>query len=222
MAPYTRSAWDSRGSSAGSSGWSRAPSTRPSAADSSPSRSVTGSTRVLDAGRTLGVSGRPVAPNNIGVYLSPADFERFESFAEALARELAEAARQHAREEGYQFVGPGHRHPGVRRHPEDGRLRRRGRDRRGRGRPGRARSCCPTAAGSASARTPPCIGRQLRLHRARSPTPAPRGSHAEIRATADGFLVVDLGSMNGTLVNGVAGAGARARTTATRSRSARP
>ena len=62
--------------------------------------------RVLDAGRTLGVSGRHVAPNNIGVYLSPADTERFQSFAEALARELAEAARQHARDEGYQFLGP--------------------------------------------------------------------------------------------------------------------
>ena len=63
-------------------------------------------TRVLDDGRTLGVNGRPVAPNTIGVYLSPTDFERFSSFAEALARELAEAARQHARDEGYQFVGP--------------------------------------------------------------------------------------------------------------------
>ena len=63
-------------------------------------------TRVLDDGRTLGVNGRPVAPNNIGVYLSPTDFERFSSFAEALARELAEAAREHARDEGYQFVGP--------------------------------------------------------------------------------------------------------------------
>ena len=40
-------------------------------------------TRVLDDGRTLGVNGRPVAPNNVGVYLSPEDFERFRSFAEA-------------------------------------------------------------------------------------------------------------------------------------------
>ena len=34
----------------------------------------------------------------------------------------------------------------------------------------------------------------------------PRASrrHAEIRPTGDGFLLVDLGSMNGTLVNGVA------------------
>src|SRR5437016_7623576 len=49
-------------------------------------------TRVMDNGRTLGVNGQPVVPNNFGVYLSPADFERFSSFAEALARELAEAA----------------------------------------------------------------------------------------------------------------------------------
>ncbi len=52
------------------------------------------------------MSGRPVVPNNVGVYLSPADFERFQTFAEALARELAEMAREHARDEGYQFVGP--------------------------------------------------------------------------------------------------------------------
>ena len=40
----------------------------------------------------------------------------------------------------------------------------------------------------------------------------PRASrrHAEIRATADGFVVVDLGSMNGTMVNGVPVQGARA------------
>jgi len=46
-------------------------------------------TRTIDLGRTLGVNGRPVAPNNVGVYLAPGDFERFQSFAEALARGLA-------------------------------------------------------------------------------------------------------------------------------------
>ena len=50
-------------------------------------------TRELDAERQMGVHGVPVAPNNIGVYLSPADFDRFESFADGLARELAELAR---------------------------------------------------------------------------------------------------------------------------------
>ena len=88
-------------------------------------------TRVLDAGRTLGVTGRPVAPNNIGVYLSPPDFERFQSFAEALARELAEMARQHARDEGYHFVGPVTVTLVRRRHPQGRRFRRGRRDRGG-------------------------------------------------------------------------------------------
>ena len=63
-------------------------------------------TRALDADRAIGVDGVPIAPNNIGVYLAHEDFERFSAFADALARELAETAREHARAEGYHFVGP--------------------------------------------------------------------------------------------------------------------
>ena len=37
-----------------------------------------------------------------------------------------------------------------------------------------------------------------------SPTRTRSRRHAEVRPTGDGFLLVDLGSMNGTLVNGVA------------------
>jgi len=59
----------------------------------------------LDAGRTVGVHG-VVAPNHFVVVLSPADAERFASFRDALARELADAAREHARSEQYGFVGP--------------------------------------------------------------------------------------------------------------------
>lgn len=158
-------------------------------------------TRVIDAGRTLGVSGRPVVPNNIGVYLSPADSERFRSFAEVLARELAEAARQHARDEGYQFLGPVTvtlvadeslkkgsfdvvaeiaEGPGGQVGSvvlPDGRRVRLGED--------------PTVLGRNSDCTVPLSD--------------PRASrrHAEIRATAEGFVVADLDSMNGTKVNGV-------------------
>ena len=53
-------------------------------------------TREVDAHRQTGVNGVPVAPNNIGVYLSPADFDRFASFAEPLVRELSELVREHA------------------------------------------------------------------------------------------------------------------------------
>src|SRR5262249_52024448 len=63
-------------------------------------------TRALDDERTVGVDGVPIAPNNIGIYLAHEDFDRFSAFADALARELAEVAREHARAEGYHFLGP--------------------------------------------------------------------------------------------------------------------
>ena len=157
--------------------------------------------RVLDDGRTLGVGGRPVAPNNIGVYLSPADFERFSSFADALARELAEAARQHARDEGYQFVGP----VTVTLVPDDtlksGDYDWWRRSPKGQGATS-GRWCCPTVAGwrwariTGLGRNPDCTVTLA----------DPRASrrHAEIRPTPTAIVIVDLGSMNGTPVNGTA------------------
>ena len=62
-------------------------------------------TREMDLQRRLGVHGL-IAPNAFTVYLSTNDFDRFESFLEALVRELEEAAREHARTEDYVFVGP--------------------------------------------------------------------------------------------------------------------
>ena len=62
-------------------------------------------TREMDAGRTVGVRGM-IAPNAFSFALSRADLERFQSFADALVRELGDAAREHARREGYSFLGP--------------------------------------------------------------------------------------------------------------------
>src|SRR5213078_2994520 len=62
-------------------------------------------TREMDANRTLGVRGT-IAPNHFVFELSQSDFQRFAAFEEALRRELAEAARQHARDENYEFLGP--------------------------------------------------------------------------------------------------------------------
>jgi catechol 2,3-dioxygenase-like lactoylglutathione lyase family enzyme len=59
----------------------------------------------MDLQRRLGVHGL-IAPNAFVVHLSPTDFDRFESFLDALIRELEEAARDHARTEEYVFVGP--------------------------------------------------------------------------------------------------------------------
>ena len=62
-------------------------------------------TREMDLKRQLGVHGL-IAPNYFEVCLSSVEFERFESFLDALVRELEEAAREHARTEDYVFVGP--------------------------------------------------------------------------------------------------------------------
>jgi hypothetical protein len=62
-------------------------------------------TREMDVKRTPDMRGM-LAPNAFTVALSNADRERFESFEAAFVRELGEAAREHARTEGYHFLGP--------------------------------------------------------------------------------------------------------------------
>src|SRR5919202_5171961 len=61
--------------------------------------------REMDLNRTVGVRGL-IAPNDFTIALSPSDHQRFESYADALVRELSDAVREHARDEGYAFVGP--------------------------------------------------------------------------------------------------------------------
>ena len=62
--------------------------------------------RAMDQGLNLGVRGESVAPNYFEVRLSVEDFDQLEHLAESLAHELAEAAEEHARDEGYQLKGP--------------------------------------------------------------------------------------------------------------------
>jgi nucleotide-binding universal stress UspA family protein len=155
-------------------------------------------TRELDAHRQMGVHGVPVIPNNIGVYLSPDDFDRFESFADALARELAELVREHARDEGYQFVGS----VTVHLVPDD-ELR-----------VGECDVVSEIAAGTRVGSVLLSDGRRVALGEAtltigRLPgndvlvaDPKASRKHAEIRPAGNGFMLVDLQSTNGTRVNG--------------------
>jgi len=62
-------------------------------------------TREMDLHRRVGVRGL-IAPNVFAVTLAPADVQRFSNFIDALSRELSDAAREHAKTEGYLFVGP--------------------------------------------------------------------------------------------------------------------
>ena len=155
-------------------------------------------TRELDGHRQMGVHGVPVVPNNIGVYLSHEDFDRFESFADALARELAELVREHARDEGYQFAGS----VTVHLVPDD-ELK-----------VGQCDVVTEIAAGVRVGSILLSDGRRLALGESvfsigRLPDndvvvadPKASRKHAEIRPAGNGFILVDLQSTNGTRVNG--------------------
>lgn len=62
--------------------------------------------REMDDERTVDVRGRAVVPNHFTIELSSADHDQFADVADTLSRELADAAREHARDEGYNFLGP--------------------------------------------------------------------------------------------------------------------
>ena len=158
--------------------------------------------RAVDAGRTLGVTGHEVAPNQIVVYLSPADLEQFESYADALSRDLAEATRAHAKEEGYRFIGPVTVALAADEASRAGDVDVVADIAEGEG--GRVGSLVlPDGSRIPLGDEPAVIGR---LPDCTVPLNDPRSSrhHAEVRPHGDGFVLVDLGSMNGTTLNGVA------------------
>jgi len=60
----------------------------------------------LDANRTLDVRGRSVAPNSFVIHLAPQDQERFENISDSLIAELRTIIRDHGTAEGFRFLGP--------------------------------------------------------------------------------------------------------------------
>ena len=157
-------------------------------------------TREMDARRAVGVRG-VMAPNVFNFNLAPADMERVSPFSEALVRELGDAAREHARSEGYRFVGPVE----VELH-EDPSLT-----------PGifLVSSELKEAAGGVTvgalvladgerasvADKPLSIGRLAECDVVLADDSVSR-RHAEVRRQGSEIVVVDLGSTNGTKVNG--------------------
>lgn len=157
--------------------------------------------RAVDAGRTLGVSGSAVVPNDIVVYLSPSDLDQFHSYVDALARELAEATRVHAREEGYTFLGPVAVALAADEALRPGDVDVVAEIAEGEG--GRVGSLTlPDGGRVALGDEPAVIGRLPDCAITLNDAKVSR-HHAEVRPYGDGFLVADLGSMNGTTVNGL-------------------
>jgi hypothetical protein len=157
-------------------------------------------TREMDLHRALGVNGT-MAPNHFQVAISPSDFHNFESYVQALTRELSEAVREHARDEGYGFVGPVH----VELNPDDEAL--------GAGEFLVASQMVEAPGGAAVGSLLLPDGKRVPLGEdpvtlGRLPDcdvvlsdPNVSRRHAEVRRRGNDFIVVDLGSTNGTRVN---------------------
>jgi hypothetical protein len=62
--------------------------------------------REMDDRAAIVAQGRTLVPNDFVVELADSDYERLEVYADSLGIELATLAREYAREQGYSFVGP--------------------------------------------------------------------------------------------------------------------
>ena len=158
-------------------------------------------TREMDLMRRVGVRGL-TAPNAFVVTLSAADTDRFGSFLDALARELGDAAREHARTEGYEFIGPVEVEIKSDSALKPGRYTIKAQMREGLlGLPA-ASLILPDGSRIALGEEPVVIGRMPECTVVVSDPNVSR-RHAEVRRQGSDVLVVDLQSTNGTKVNGL-------------------
>lgn len=185
--------------------------------------------REMDDRAAIVAQGRTLVPNDFVVEISDTDHERLAVYADSLGIELATLAREYAREQGYSFVGPVRmRFEGV---PEltTGTFRIRSGVIRGTtvegGEIRRPVSDLPQDQGGFTGRPrllvsgpdPGSDGAMQRTYDLTAPvTMLGRGTdcdlrlvdpgvsrhHAELRIEDEEVVLVDLGSTNGTFVNG--------------------
>jgi hypothetical protein len=157
--------------------------------------------REMSDSRSVGVRGQPVVANHFTVRLAPDDLERFAEVHDSLVRELCDATRDHAREEGWAFMGPVQ----VELEADEGL----------RGGAIAVTARMKEADGAVGVLLLP-TGQQVVLGEftvtlGRLPEctisfddPNISREHATIHPEGDGFVLTDKGSTNGTRVNGVA------------------
>ncbi len=168
--------------------------------------------REMDAGKTVGVH-EVWAPNHFVFSLSPEDAERFEQAEQALIGELKQVVRDAAAERGWGLVGP----PEVEFEVDEGLSRGRFRCEASlvEGEPEAPPSAAPVQVGEATLVVLE-DGRPGTTFRIRTqtvtigrlpecdiviPDPGASRRHAQIRADGGEYVLTDLGSTNGTLVN---------------------
>jgi hypothetical protein len=152
------------------------------------------------------VKGRRIAHNNFEFHLSPKDHAGFSEIEEVLAIELGEAAREHAREEGYHFMGPVVVSLMVNNTLKPGRFEIVSALKESGNGVGAGTLIMPSGERLNMSGQVVTIGRLADCTIALNDSNVSR-RHAEIRPHGSHFVIVDLGSTNGTKVNGIRIAG---------------
>jgi Protein of unknown function (DUF3662)/FHA domain len=158
--------------------------------------------REMDDHRTVGVNGKTLVPNHYLIQLGPEDAANFAEIQDALNAELCDALRDHARGEGYAFMGPIRVEFAVDPQRRPGTFEVVAKLRQGQGGVGAGSVVLPDGRRITLGEEVVRIGRLPDCGIQLADTNVSR-HHAEIRPSGDGFLAVDLGSTNGTKVNGV-------------------
>ena len=157
--------------------------------------------REMDDGRSVDVRGRTVVPNHFAVSLSQADTDQLADIRDTLVRELCDAAREHARDEGYSVLGPVEVELVVDPKLWTGAFQIEGRMREGSGGIGAGSLLLPTGERVVLGEHTVTVGRNPDSTIVLADPNVSR-QHAEIRPRGTGFVVFDLGSTNGSKVNG--------------------
>jgi len=157
--------------------------------------------REMDDQRTVNVRGNVAAPNHFTITLGPDDHAQFAEIEESLTRALADEARTHAREENYVFMGPVEVH--LNKDPDlgVGSFTLSARFKEGAGGTTGGTLVLPDGGRVPLTGGPVLIGRATDATVRVSDSSVSR-RHAEVRPAGDGWTLVDLGSTNGTRING--------------------
>jgi hypothetical protein len=162
--------------------------------------------REMDDNRSVDVKGRRIVPNDFTVMLNAVDHAGFGDIEDALVAELAEAAREYAREEGYHFMGPVTVQLAVDNNLRSGRFGIVSQLKQATTGPGMGSLVLPSGQRVYVNNGPITIGRLPECDVSVNDSNISR-RHAQVRPSATAYVVSDLGSTNGTMVNGVKIAG---------------
>jgi hypothetical protein len=158
--------------------------------------------REIDDHRSVDVKGRRIVPNLFTISLSPRDHAGFAEIDDALNAELCETAREYARSEGYHFMGNVTVEMVVDNEMKPGRFTVKSHMKESGGGGGVGSLVLPSGERIGLGAESTTIGRLPDCTIPLADTNISR-RHCEVRPSSKGYVVADLGSTNGTKVNGL-------------------